>query len=116
MIVSSPKLKYVAHQKHEGHNRKSTRLSISLGILPTVALQPSRLDKVSFLWSVCFLSINIWWFTRLKYNNGDHTLLKYKVSEISYICKDLMSLGYNDYWIHISLFFIQSSSTLRANN
>jgi hypothetical protein len=27
-----------------------------------------------------------------------------------------MSLGYNDYWIHISLFFIQSSSTLRANN
>lgn len=60
IIDNSPKLKYVAHQKHEGHNRKSTRLSMSFRILPTVSLPPSRLDKVFFLRSVCFLSINIW--------------------------------------------------------
>jgi hypothetical protein len=43
---NSWKLKYEAHQKQEGHNRKSTRFSVGVGMLRFVSLSCSRLDKV----------------------------------------------------------------------
>ena len=54
---NSPKLRYDAHQKHEGHNRKSTRLSVLAGKMRFVLLPSSMLDKVAFLSTSYSLSI-----------------------------------------------------------
>jgi hypothetical protein len=63
---NSPKLKYEAHQKHEGHNRKSTRLSVLAGKLRFVSLPSSRLDKVVLLSTLSSLFISISQFTKIK--------------------------------------------------
>ncbi|MGB7678377.1 MAG: hypothetical protein WBL49_06170 [Nitrososphaeraceae archaeon] len=55
---NSWKLKYEAHQKQEGHNRKSTRFSVGVGMRRFVSLSSSRLDKVFSLRTLCSLSIN----------------------------------------------------------
>ena len=75
----SPELKYEAHQKHEGHNRKSTCLSIAFEILSTFSLPPSKANKVFFLRMACSLSINIWRFTSVKHCR---------------LCKTLLTLSY----------------------
>ena len=54
---NSSKLRYDAHQKHEGHNRKSTRLSVLAGKMRFVLLPSSMLDKVAFLSTLYSLSI-----------------------------------------------------------
>ena len=71
----SPKLKYEAHQKHEGHNRKSICLSIPFGILPIVLLPSLSANKVFFIKMICSLSINIWRFISVKYYRWHKTLL-----------------------------------------
>jgi hypothetical protein len=58
--------RHEAHQKHEGHNRKFTRLSASFEILPPVAPSPSILSNVFLLRMVFSLSINIWRFMMIK--------------------------------------------------
>jgi hypothetical protein len=63
---NSPKLRYEAHQKHEGHNRKSTRLSVLAGKLRFVSLPSSRLDKVVLLSTLCSLFISNPQFTKIK--------------------------------------------------
>jgi hypothetical protein len=63
---NSPKLKYEAHQKHEGHNRKSTRLSVLAGKLRFVSLPSSKLDKVVLLSTLSSLFISISQFTKIK--------------------------------------------------
>jgi hypothetical protein len=63
---NSPKLRYEAHQKHEGHNRKSTRLSVLAGKLRFVSLPSSRLDKVVLLSTLCSLFISNSQFTKIK--------------------------------------------------
>lgn len=63
---NSPKLKYEAHQKHEGHNRKSTRLSVLAGKLRFVSLPSSRLDKVVLPSTLSSLFISISQFTKIK--------------------------------------------------
>jgi hypothetical protein len=55
---NSPKLKYEAHQKHEGHNRKSTCLSVLAGKLRFVSLPAASLDKVVFVSTLSSLSIS----------------------------------------------------------
>ena len=54
---NSPKLRYDAHQKHEGHNRKSTRLSVLAGKMRFVLFPSSMLAKVAFLSTLYSLSI-----------------------------------------------------------
>ena len=72
---TSLELKYEAHQKHEGHNRKSTRLPIAFEILSIFSLPLSKANKVFFLRMACSLSINIWRFTSVKYYRSYETLL-----------------------------------------
>jgi hypothetical protein len=55
---NSWKLKYEAHQKQEGHNRKSTRLSVELGMRRLDSLPCFRPDKVFSLRALCSLSNN----------------------------------------------------------
>ena len=59
IILNILEERHEAHQKHEGHNVKCTRLSISSEILVVVLSPPSRTSKVLFLKIVCSLSINI---------------------------------------------------------
>lgn len=68
--------RHEAHQKHEGHNRKFTRLSASFEILPPVSLPPSRKSKVVFLRIIFSLSINIWRLMTVKNNSWRYTLLR----------------------------------------
>jgi hypothetical protein len=49
IMDKSPRLKYEAHQKHDSHNRKSTRLSVEKGMPRFDSLSISKLDKVFFL-------------------------------------------------------------------
>ena len=60
IMDNSWKLKYEAHQKQEGHNRKSTRFSVGVGTRGFVSLLYSRLDRVFSLRALCSLSNNNW--------------------------------------------------------
>jgi hypothetical protein len=59
--------KQEAHQKHEGHNRKFTPLSVSFGILPVVSILSDMTRRVFLLKIVCSSSINRWRFTQTKW-------------------------------------------------
>jgi hypothetical protein len=58
--------RWEAHQKHEGHNRKFTRLSASLEISPPLSPSPSIPAELFSLRMVFSLSIKIWRFMTIK--------------------------------------------------
>ncbi|HEX5978537.1 MAG TPA: hypothetical protein VFY68_14740, partial [Nitrososphaeraceae archaeon] len=63
-LIKEESGEHEAHQKHEGHNRKFTLLSVSIGTLPVVSILPGGTCKVFFLKTVCSSSIKRWRFTR----------------------------------------------------
>ena len=100
---NSPKLRYDAHQKDEGHNRKSTRLSMLAGKMRFVLFQSSMLVK--WLSSVRY---TLYLFVVLKTSTNDLTRVLFVDIDILYsICLQIIYLlHYLRYQFGTIMFFI----------